>query len=488
MVVKTTMIELGLQRISRLLYNTPLKWRAIHVAGTNGKGSTCAYISAMLHAYDRSHYRIRRGHEPLRHGRFTSPHLVDRWDCITTSCNSDGWAVPVSSDLFHEVEQSVLTQNQQNDIQATEFEVLTATAFDIFNKSELDIAVVEVGVGGRLDSTNIIGQPVVDDTGAPKDVNMAEYRPPPLVTAIAKIGMDHQGLLGDTIEAIAHEKAGILKPGVPVVYDTSNEPSVLEVLRTVAKEKASPIVDRSAVKIPEMPQHWAAHTRQNMQVAFIATWTALASLGRIELSPPANEQEDPDVKDLRMAMLKAAEATVFPGRQEWVDISSLTGRKDRVLLDGAHNPQSAHVLAQKVHEIRESSEPCNATTGEMADPVTWVVAMSKGKPLTDFWKPLLQAGDNVFAVEFGPVDGMPWVQPTLASDILESAKGVVPDLSMVQGHGTDIIGALRAASDASERMPGRKLVIAGSLYLVGDVHRLLRERARCPTSNDQAAG
>ncbi|CZT16955.1 related to folylpolyglutamate synthase [Ramularia collo-cygni] len=431
----------------------------------------------MLQAYNRSDYRVRRGQEPLRHGRFTSPHLVDRWDCISITSSDAGGLKPVTSELFHEVEKSVLTRCQEENLKATEFELLTATAFNIFNRSSLDVAVVEVGVGGRLDSTNIIGQPVVDDTGDCKsaDITSMECRPPPLVTAIAKIGMDHQGLLGDTLEAIAHEKAGIIKPGVPVVFDTSNDPRVHEVLKAIAAKNASPLVDRGTINIPDMPLHWAVHTRQNMEVAFLATWTALTSLGRVQ-SPPSSSDEDlNDIQDLQSAMMNTAEHTTFPGRQEWIDICSLTGRKEPVLLDGAHNPQSAQVLADKVHEIRTSLSQ-SGETQHRCDPVTWVVAMSEGKPLNDFWQPLLKAGDNVFGVEFGPVDGMPWVQPTSSLDVLNSAKAVVPVLGLTQSYGPDIVGALQAACIASEKTPGKNLVIAGSLYLVGAVHRHLRER------------
>lgn len=430
----------------------------------------------MLQAYNHSDHRSRCGHQPLRHGRFTSPHLIDRWDGITISSKSGDQSEPVSSELFHEVERSVLTRCHEENLQATEFELLTATAFDIFNRSHLDVAVVEVGVGGRLDSTNIIGQPVIDGTGANGDASIIESRPLPLVTAIVKIGMDHQGLLGDTIEAIAREKAGIVKPGVPLVYDTSNESQVQNVLEATAKSKESPVVDGSVLKVPDMPSRWANHTRENMKVAFLATWTALVSLERVPSRPPSDENDADRVQDLQSAMLTAAEDTVFPGRQEWVDISSLANRKESVLLDGAHNPQSALVLANKVLDIRISEDWRSNKTGRYGDPVTWVVAMSKGKPLDAFWEPLLKAGDNVFAVEFGPVDGMPWVQPTPALDIIKSARAVVPDLGVTESYGRDVIGALQAASAASNILAGRHLVIAGSLYLVGDVHRHLREK------------
>ena len=131
------MIELGLQRISRLLQANDLRWKAIHVAGTNGKGSICAYISAMLNAG----YAV---------GRFTSPHLIDRWDCISIK------GQPVSSKQFFEKEQQISQRNQAQNIGASEFERLTTAAFELFSENGVQIAVVEVGLGGRLDATNVL--------------------------------------------------------------------------------------------------------------------------------------------------------------------------------------------------------------------------------------------------------------------------------------------------------------------------------------------
>jgi len=106
------MIELGLQRISRLLSKTHLPWRAIHVAGTNGKGSICVYISGMLEVYNDSPLRLAKKQPRIRHGRFTSPHLIDRWDCISINQK------PVSSALFHEIEKKVLQRNAREEINA----------------------------------------------------------------------------------------------------------------------------------------------------------------------------------------------------------------------------------------------------------------------------------------------------------------------------------------------------------------------------------
>lgn len=186
------MIELGISRIARLLQQTPLSWKAIHVAGTNGKGSISAYLSRLLAAGG------------IRCGRFTSPHLVDRWDCITID------EKVVQESLFRQIEASVKLRDQDLGIGASEFELLTATAFEIFNHERVEVGVVEVGMGGRRDATNVL-----DNV---------------LVSVISKIGLDHQALLGDSIEQIAREKAGILKPDVPCVIDGTNS---VEVLKTI---------------------------------------------------------------------------------------------------------------------------------------------------------------------------------------------------------------------------------------------------------------
>ena len=198
------MIELGLGRISRLLKDIPIAWRAIHVAGTNGKGSVCSYASAMLNAGS------------IKCGRFTSPHLIDRWDCITINDRV------VDQRLFCQVEDVVKSRDQKNGIKASEFELLTATAFEIFNHEKVEVGVVEVGLGGRNDATNVLQDP--------------------LVTVITKIGKDHQSFLGNSLEEIAYQKAGIMKQNVACLVDGSNEGSVIDVLKQNAKEsQAAPL-------------------------------------------------------------------------------------------------------------------------------------------------------------------------------------------------------------------------------------------------------
>jgi len=369
------MIELGLQRISRLLKHTPLPWKAIHVAGTNGKGSICAYASAMLHA----------GGD--RCGRFTSPHLIDRWDYISINER------PVKESIFRQVEERVLSRNREEDIKASEFELLTAIAFEIFTQEKVQIGVVEVGMGGRLDATNVLESP--------------------LVTIISKIGLDHQAFLGNTVEEIAREKAGILKPRVPCVVDGTNEAAVLKVLLDTAKSVGSGplrlcttlphihLSGRDQAGLPNL-KRLEKHQKTNLSCAYTAVREALK---RSKVRVSANR------------FWQAANRVQWPGRLQDISIEPLTGREERVLLDGAHNAQSASVLASYVdRHLRRRARGSG---------VTWVLAATQGKDIRSILQQLIHPEDRIVAIEFGPVDGMPWVKPMSSQELTGIAMEAV---------------------------------------------------------------
>ncbi len=403
-----TMIDLGLARISRLLRSTPQSWRAIHVAGTNGKGSVCAYLSAMLHA------------SGVSCARFTSPHIIDRWDCITVDER------PVSEALFRDVEALVLRRNEDHQIGATQFELLTATAFEIFNRARVEYGVVEVGMGGGLDATNALKEKAV--------------------AVITKIGLDHQGFLGSTVEDIALHKAGIIRQGVPCVVDGSNQQSVLSVIEAHAKEVGAPVVypAETAILLDDMASDdLEPHQLQNLACAVTAFKLAC-----------------PRVDASLARLLPVIKQVQWPGRLQFIDLSKLTGRREKVLLDGAHNPQSAQVLSAYVNKHIRSQ----------GDGVTWVVATSEGKDVGAILDLLLQPEDQVAAVRFGPVDGMPWVKAMNPAAIIDVAleKGVK---GTHDGSDADLQSVLRSASTMAGSGP---VVIAGSLYLVSDTLRLLR--------------
>lgn len=196
-------IKLGLENITRLLSlagNPHHAWPSVHVAGTNGKGSVVAFVDAMLRAAG------------LKVGRFTSPHLCDIRERFIVNGELIGQCeLEEDAEFFR-----ATTENWEHP--PTFFEVNTAIAFRHFQRHAVDIAVVEVGMGGRFDSTNVII---------------------PWATAITNIALEHTKYLGDTLEKIAFEKAGILKPGVPLVC-AETAPGPADVIRTRAEELACP--------------------------------------------------------------------------------------------------------------------------------------------------------------------------------------------------------------------------------------------------------
>jgi folylpolyglutamate synthase/dihydrofolate synthase len=488
------MIELGLSRVFRLLAKTPLPWRAIHVAGTNGKGSICAYISAMLTAYNNSQLRVETGKPPLKHGRFTSPHLIDRWDCITIDEKT------VSESTFNSVQAKVLQRNKVDNIQATEFELLTATAFEIFTLEKVDIGLVEVGMGGRLDATNILGQlSEFDHLDEPH-----LHRPKPLVTAISTIALDHQAFLGSTLLDIATQKAGIIKPGVPLVL-APNDPAVTKHIESLAlqagvtqilhaKDTAGFATTTTTTTLD------ATQTRQqNGAMAFTITWLALKQLSRLA-SPPTTQaacgsstlhtQISTSSQSHLASTLRAIPKTLtWPGRLQDLSLQTLTNYNPTVLVDGAHNAESATVLANTVAARRTT------THSNHRRPVVWVLAASQGKDMASMFT-LLFAGSRtsrhvVVATEFGAVDGMPWVCAARAQEVRDTALRVLgaegKDAEGKDAEGKDdegnnpvvltesLVGvALERASRIAEEMDAL-LVVAGSLYLVGDVLRLVRD-------------
>ena len=451
-----TMINLGLSRISKLLSSTTIPWKAVHIAGTNGKGSVANIISSLLYS---SGFSV---------GRFTSPHLINRWDCITINQKV------VDKPAFIGVEKILKARNEADNINASEFELLTATAFEIFSRAQVDIGVIECGMGGRLDATNVLKQEQV------------------LCSVFAKIGMDHEGFLGDNIVAIAKEKAGIMKTGVPFVIDQSNPAEVLLALDKHAKEvgakqgtavlpadmseqiTTSPAdmvrnqefdpARRTTGEVHERgigaavdTSQWPLHQQQNLKTALLA-WHTLQSDDTVsrKLERPFKASATGILGLDQIAAIRASQFD-WPGRLQIIDTSSITGDGKLMLLDGAHNRQAANALAGYVQ-----------TTYRSHGPVVWVIAMSKGKNAKELFSALLRHQDQVVITQFGPVDGMPWVQSDEPSEVAQAIRGMTRSDVHVE---PEPWYALRRASQIAAGKS--QVIICGSLYLVGDVLRML---------------
>lgn len=278
----------GLDTIRALcasLGNPERKFKAIHIAGTNGKGAVAAMLDAALGT-------------AFRVGRYTSPHLVR----INERFFLNG--APVDDETLDRLSALIPPTSE-----TTFFEALTAVAFLLYAEAKVEYAILETGLGGRLDATNICS---------------------PALTIITKIGLDHCDWLGDTVEKIAAEKAGIIKPSVPIVL-AANDPEVSAVIEARAREVgASFYYAPDLVSLNEIPNDLSlkgTFNRENAQ-------TALAALKVLD-------------KDTALAREALARA-VWPGRFQQVGA---------YFIDGAHNPPAARALAQTLSLAKDGSLP-----------------------------------------------------------------------------------------------------------------------------------
>ena len=285
-------IKLGLQNITalcRILGNPQDSYRIIHVAGTNGKGSVATMCSEIL---KKAGYRV---------GTYTSPHMQTFRERIQV--NGRKVTEAETAGIFLQVKKAA--DNVKN-TQITYFEFTTAMAFLHFNGKKCDFAVIETGLGGRLDATNVVK---------------------PLVTVITNIGLEHTQYLGSTKQKIALEKAGIIKPGSVTVTGEKDE-KIRTVLRRISNKKKSVFIEvkedyKGNVSLP------GKHQKRNAAVAV----AAIKSLGRFE------------IRINRKCIQKGLESVKWPGRLEIVQ------KNPTVLLDSAHNPHAAEALADYIREL-----------------------------------------------------------------------------------------------------------------------------------------
>lgn len=385
-------MRFGLERMERALDalgHPERRQPVLHVGGTNGKGSACAMAAAAL------------GEAGLTVGLYTSPHLVRFNERIAVR----GVAVDDAA-LAAAVEEVLRAcpwhEGGGEGDRLTYFEFATLAGLVHFARVGVDVAVVEVGLGGRFDATNAIR---------------------PAVTAIARIGLDHTQLLGDTVEQIAFEKAGIFKPGVPAVVHAHQPPGALETLRAEAARRGAPLT--------VAPASWdgpialrGPHQRGNAALA-AAALRALAGAG-----VPVTEE----------AIARGIARARWPGRLEEVG---------GVLLDGAHNPDGATALAAALPALHPGR------------PVELVFGVLSDKDHAGMVRVLAPAARRLHLV--APATPRARAPADLLADV--RAEGGVADV-----HG-DLASALECARRAAA--DGALVCVAGSLYLVGEARSLL---------------
>lgn len=316
---RTDQPHFGLERMVELLAlrgNPHLKLKVLHIGGTNGKGSTIAFLKKMLEKLG------------LRVGVFSSPYLIHYTDQI--SINGESISEARLEALMADY-QSLLEGEAVANLQGTtEFEIITALAYDYFASEQVDVAIMEVGMGGLFDSTNVCQ---------------------PILTGITTIGLDHVALLGDTLEAIAEQKAGIIKQGMPLVTGRI-APEALAVIDRIAEGKDAPrlaygtdyqVRHQDSVVTGEVFDYTSAVRQGCFQ-------TSLLGLYQIENAGMAIAlldtfcQEDGRELASNDFLGQALEETSWPGRLE------IVSRDPLMILDGAHNPHAIKALLVTLQE------------------------------------------------------------------------------------------------------------------------------------------
>ncbi len=434
-------IKLGLENTLRLLSildNPERRFRSVHIAGTNGKGSTAAMIASLLREAG------------VRTGLFTSPHLVS----FTERIQVDGRRID-EGDVVRLT--GYIRDRLVRDLCPTFFEFVTVMAFLYFMEEGVQWAVVETGMGGRFDATNTIA---------------------PSVTVITSVGMDHREFLGETLPEIAYEKAGIIKKGVPLVL-APQRGEALAVILDVAEKRNAPVYrygEDFTAEIKEL-------TREGVRFDYRRPPTELKDLfvpltgshqavnGAVAVKAVELVAAlDPSVQNFPSFLRRGLQRTSGPGRCE---LSSFRGTP--VLLDGAHNPDAARALAETIRRVHPSGTGLILVFGAMADKDT--------RGMLSALLPL--AREVVFTAPSHGRAEDPERLLRMAREMVSSCSG--PDVDSGDGGLCQMLrpdpihavpGVGRAIEFAARlRRSGEMIVVTGSFYTVGEAKEAMGERA-----------
>jgi dihydrofolate synthase / folylpolyglutamate synthase len=389
-------INLGLDRIKSilsLLGNPQDKLKVIHVAGTNGKGSTCAMLASVL---SEAGYKT---------GLYTSPHLIE----YTERVKIDG--EDISREHFAELVLGIIELAESNNIHLTEFEILTALAFVYFNEQKVDFVVLETGLGGRLDATNVVN---------------------PLLSIITTIDFDHIDRLGDTIEKIAFEKAGIIKENIPVI--TLKDNNGFEIIQKIAVKNKSPLItsDYSANDKFELPLLGLWQSK-NLSLVLKAVET-------LNKKFPIPEQQ------VKSGLKKVQ----WPGRLQYIEDKNM-------ILDGAHNLSGAKLLREIIDYYFPDKK------------LIWIYSSLSTKDYRSIVRALFRENEVVICTRSKSLSA---VSPNDLKNEITSL-----DINLKVLAVDDLKEALTLSSKYMKNVyinNKNLIVIAGSLYSIGEVLDILR--------------
>lgn len=369
---------------------------SIHVAGTNGKGSVCALLEAM--------YR----NSGLRTGMYTSPHLIHQGERVQVNRENLNEAAIVQYTQTLKASAEALAAKDPEDYPSF-FEFMTAMAFLRFAEAKVDIALIETGLGGRLDATNVLT---------------------PQLSIITTISLDHTELLGNSLEAIAREKAGILKPKVPALIGWL-EPEAEQVIRAIAKERNCPLYS-ARERFPESSKR----PQTNLIGAYQGRNTALALYATeiLEASFPTDSETNKE----------ALQNVIWRGRWERLELGGRT-----LILDAAHNAEGMRELDINLTELTEASG---------RKPILIAAATSEAR--ADALIPVLEKhAAKIYLMR-------PEQEKALPTAALRKRISQAYTAAVIE---TEINELFPTKDCCTAGNPGDIIVVTGSLYLIGEV-------------------
>jgi dihydrofolate synthase/folylpolyglutamate synthase len=399
-------IKPGLERIIKLLeiFDNPQdKVPAVLIAGTNGKGSVAATIASVLKAHG------------YNTGLYTSPHLIR----VSERIKINGEEIS-SADLYKlilEIKEASLSLPDQ----PSYFEVLTTVAFLYFARRKIDFSVIEVGMGGRWDATNVVS---------------------PLVSVITNISKDHTEFLGQTIGEITFEKAGIIKYGVPLV--TAAKERALEIIQIVAGEKSAPIsLFKKDFKIKRHNTDDLSYFGRTMSLRhFKFSLSGLYQIENVSVAVAALEI----ISQLNWINLKEDNLRIGLSSVRWEGRMEILRKNPPLILDGAHNPGAAKALRTSIEKMFPGKK------------FVFLIGMLTNKDHESFLSEISQVAEHIVVTD------VPVTRGVKSSKLLEIAEQFLVRVEIVE----DFEKAFRYVMTISA-----PVCITGSLYLVGAIKGLL---------------
>ena len=386
-------ICLGLERVSamlKILGNPQDSLNIIHVAGTNGKGSVCAVLSKILTCAG------------FKTGLYTSPHILEYTERIKINHRD------ISKNDFADLITEIALTAKVNGIYLTEFELLTCAAYKYFADKETDICVIETGLGGRLDATSAINKNIL--------------------SIITSISLDHTDRLGDTIEKIAFEKAGIIKDGYPVLVSSDNRG--FETIKKIAREKQSPVLtpENKAELLFENSKNYVCYKEKKYEFALLGLWQA-ENMSLVFEAINYLRENGYEIQDT--AVQKALKTVCWPCRMQYI-------KKYNLLIDGTHNPDGAQVLRNSIDYYFPDKKR------------VWIYGSLTTKDYKTVTEILFGPQDEVYFYDFKYPNSVPF----------KKLAELYPDAVLINQKELEYL-----AAENKEAL----IIISGSFYMIGQI-------------------